>query len=327
MEFGNPIVGGETLVRNAIQSQNYAAGSAGWSIQKNGSAEFNQITIRNGETVSSTDLYYNGTPAAGNLIASISAVQGIDPFGNTYFPGICTYNGNSGSSTFVQLLNGELFCGIQSSNINSDAMLGYTTSSTLEKGTFPSAVLNAPTNGTYTYTGTVVAAPGNDSTPTTGPRIMVVEKNGGSAVHLGVSGVVLPTDNGGSALATLGVNNFNTGWNVNTAYGSIASVEPLSYAMLPSGHIHVHGAFRTGSPAPTTNTVFTLPSGYYRTDRVQLFTWHGRIAPNSNETIGTGSVNTNGGVALSSTNTGSTSPLVANSTFWMDFVVDGPDVQ
>ena len=34
------------LIREAIKSPNYAAGSAGWSINKDGSAEFNNVTIR-----------------------------------------------------------------------------------------------------------------------------------------------------------------------------------------------------------------------------------------------------------------------------------------
>lgn len=45
--FSNPIVGGVgTLVRTFIKSFNYVAGVAGWIIQKNGHAEFNDITVR-----------------------------------------------------------------------------------------------------------------------------------------------------------------------------------------------------------------------------------------------------------------------------------------
>lgn len=46
MTFSNPIVGGVTLIRPAIQSPDYITGSAGWSINKDGSAEFNDVTIR-----------------------------------------------------------------------------------------------------------------------------------------------------------------------------------------------------------------------------------------------------------------------------------------
>lgn len=46
MSFSNPIVGGVTLIRPAIQSPDYVAGATGWSINKDGSAEFNDVVIR-----------------------------------------------------------------------------------------------------------------------------------------------------------------------------------------------------------------------------------------------------------------------------------------
>lgn len=47
MPFSNPIVGGQgTLIRNAIQSPDYVAGVSGWAIKKDGSAEFNDATVR-----------------------------------------------------------------------------------------------------------------------------------------------------------------------------------------------------------------------------------------------------------------------------------------
>lgn len=46
MPFQNNVVAGTTLVRDAIKSPNYVAGVSGWSINKVGSAEFNDITVR-----------------------------------------------------------------------------------------------------------------------------------------------------------------------------------------------------------------------------------------------------------------------------------------
>lgn len=46
--FSNPIVDGDTLVRNAIESENYAPGTLGWRIATDGSAEFNDGTFRGG---------------------------------------------------------------------------------------------------------------------------------------------------------------------------------------------------------------------------------------------------------------------------------------
>lgn len=44
--FSNPIVGGTVLIRPAIQSPDYVAGTSGWSINKDGTAEFNDVTVR-----------------------------------------------------------------------------------------------------------------------------------------------------------------------------------------------------------------------------------------------------------------------------------------
>jgi len=43
---GNPVVGGDTLIRNAIKSQNYLTGVQGWAIFASGAAEFLDVTIR-----------------------------------------------------------------------------------------------------------------------------------------------------------------------------------------------------------------------------------------------------------------------------------------
>jgi hypothetical protein len=91
---GNPVVGGTVLRIPAIQSPNYVPGVSGWIIKIDGSAEFNNLTIRG--TFSGTDFiintagifFYNGTPANGNLVLSVSAMAGTDAFGNAYPAGI-----------------------------------------------------------------------------------------------------------------------------------------------------------------------------------------------------------------------------------------------
>lgn len=46
--FSNPVVGGENgeLIRSSIRSPNYVPGVSGWTINRDGSAEFNNVTIR-----------------------------------------------------------------------------------------------------------------------------------------------------------------------------------------------------------------------------------------------------------------------------------------
>lgn len=47
MAFADPTLGGQNnLIRDQIKSPNYVAGSTGWIISKNGTAEFSDITVR-----------------------------------------------------------------------------------------------------------------------------------------------------------------------------------------------------------------------------------------------------------------------------------------
>lgn len=51
MPFSNPIAGGTALARNALNSPNFQTGVQGWSINRDGSAEFNSGTFRGGLAV------------------------------------------------------------------------------------------------------------------------------------------------------------------------------------------------------------------------------------------------------------------------------------
>lgn len=99
--FPEQVTPGGILVYPQIQSPNFVHDVSGWQVARDGSAEFNDVTIRGGQVIGGTSLYYNGTPAANNLVASISAVPGTDAFGNDYLAGEVTYHftavGPSGS--------------------------------------------------------------------------------------------------------------------------------------------------------------------------------------------------------------------------------------
>jgi hypothetical protein len=136
--FANPIIGGGgSLVYPSIHSPNYAAGTSGWTIKKDGSAEFNNLTIRG--TFDGTDFiinsggafFYSGTPAAGNLIASITSASGTDSFGNTYQQGITSYQG--GAAGYVKMLAGLLNFS-NSAGISTGNSGGSTTADTLAFG-------------------------------------------------------------------------------------------------------------------------------------------------------------------------------------------------
>jgi hypothetical protein len=121
VSFSNPVTGGQgALIRPAIKSPNFVHNVSGWSINRDGSAEFNNGTFRGTVTAGSfqgTDFvintsgafFYSGVPAAGNLIASIAPGSGSDVFGNGYLGGFTSYDDAAGF--FVNMLGSELVYG------------------------------------------------------------------------------------------------------------------------------------------------------------------------------------------------------------------------
>jgi hypothetical protein len=118
--FSDPIIGGGgALVYPSIHSPNFVTQVSGWTINKDGSAEFNNLTIRgtfkgtNFEINSSGAFFYSGTPALGNLVASIAPAGGTDSHGNIYYAGIVVYNpsGLAAAASIAQLLNANLNVG------------------------------------------------------------------------------------------------------------------------------------------------------------------------------------------------------------------------
>ena len=90
-----------SLAIPSIFSPNFISGVSGWSINKNGSAEFNNVIARgnivysngylsNGDgTLSTTPGFflYSGAPAVGNLVYSAASIAGKDQFNNSYLGG------------------------------------------------------------------------------------------------------------------------------------------------------------------------------------------------------------------------------------------------
>lgn len=89
--FSNAVLGGATkLIRAAIQSPNFLSGVSGWTINRDGSVEFNSGTFR-GIITNGGMFIYDGTPAAGKLMLAVSPTAGVDAFGNAYQKGFNTY--------------------------------------------------------------------------------------------------------------------------------------------------------------------------------------------------------------------------------------------
>lgn len=78
MSFRNSILAGLTLIREAIRSQNYDPGVAGWTINSDGTAEFADLTVRSSdgsgntiELVNGEVLLYENGVLVGRLSATI----------------------------------------------------------------------------------------------------------------------------------------------------------------------------------------------------------------------------------------------------------------
>lgn len=101
--FDNDIVNASNeLTRASMESPNYVHGVSGWTINKDGTAEFNNLTVRgtfyglNFILNNQGLFFYSGPPALGNLVLSIvGSIAGVDPFGNAYKPGVAIYKGNA----------------------------------------------------------------------------------------------------------------------------------------------------------------------------------------------------------------------------------------
>ena len=113
--FQHDIAGGSgDLIINQLQSPNFSlSGQTGWAILQNGNAYFFNVTAEGTITAtvfegsdfvlnSSGQFFYSGTPAAGNLILSVTNGTGTDGKGNAYLEGTTSYKDNG---TFYSAVN------------------------------------------------------------------------------------------------------------------------------------------------------------------------------------------------------------------------------
>lgn len=79
MTFSNPVVGGQNgeLIRAAIRSPNYVPGVSGWTINRDGSAEFNNVTIRFDLTTGSIVV---GDPSGPQVVIRTDGSKGLIEF-------------------------------------------------------------------------------------------------------------------------------------------------------------------------------------------------------------------------------------------------------
>lgn len=322
--FTNPVFGGNVLIRPAVRSPNYRAGIQGWSINKDGSAEFNDLTLR-GEFLGANWVqneqglfFYNGTPAAGNLIGSWAPAAGTDPYGNSYDVGL-TINSSAGK-IYLSALDG-VFQSIGSSGnlvtINDGQVTfkrpGASSTATIIQDLGPTHGSlfiesgEAASNDNSAQLGIITSA----GAPTTGqqdtyPRTATSEPSGVfPAYHYVTGAVVKTTDLVANTSATWQIP-AAAAYNANWAPGSSASSRyaNMRYRLDAEDNLHICGAAHaTAALAAGSYTLFSLTGAYvpkqlYSGAAIQVSSadaWKGAVRFNVDST---GSVNFNTSTAI-----------------------------
>ena len=116
------ITGGNVLRIPAIRSPNYVANVSGWTINQDGSAQFNNATFIGSITITNGNellIYNTAAPAAGSIVMALSPSAGSDTAGNTWGPGFTLFDGTTGATVANFGANtGFLFA-------NPDALVGF----------------------------------------------------------------------------------------------------------------------------------------------------------------------------------------------------------
>lgn len=250
---------GNMLIQGA-HSNNYVPGSTGWTINADGSAEFNNIVIRGGTVVSGTALYYAGTPGSGTLIASIAAVAGTDVYGNSYLAGITTYSGPP-ASTFTNLSGGNTFVGKIVGGVPDTQHAALINAG----NTLGRLILNAGTTSLSVNPSMLTMISGNNNVSFPGdpnvPFGLWQSQNGSSVADLLVTGAVRNCDLTGSTVSAQLVI-MGTGW----AQGSsgTGAWPSLRWLVDAEDNLHIMGTFNvtaTGNAVVGTLPAYNGPSG------------------------------------------------------------------
>lgn len=127
--FNSPAVAGSgQLILPSVHSPGYLAGVTGWAIKKDGTVEFSSGVFRGtvtGGVFDGTDFeinpagafFYGGTPAAGNLIASVAVAASSDVYGNAFPKGFNAQKSALNADAFGNLVDGILYLGVNAGGV------------------------------------------------------------------------------------------------------------------------------------------------------------------------------------------------------------------
>lgn len=302
--FTNPVFGGNTLIRPAIKSPNYSPGVSGWSINRDGSAELNDLTLRG--TFLGTDwilnengiFFYAGTPAAGNLAGAWAQTDGVDQFGNAYAAGITVF-GPFGSAQlsaddgFIRSLGSsgiEVFMNDGALSWNwpgSASMAGFNIDTTARGAMSWESGKGGPNDKAA-----MLEVLSSNGVPVAGstdtfPRSSTSDPSGGFAAHHYVSGAVVKSNTTATAAEVWQVAGgngaaYNTNWSASSTFNGSTGWPGLQYRKDAEDNLVFTGCFKSAATAGGTSVV-TLPAAFR--PKVQ---WPVMVQKNVGGTLSTG---------------------------------------
>lgn len=272
MSFQHDIAGGQgNLIIAALQSPNFQHLVQGWQIARDGSAEFNDLTIRgvfdgnDFEINASGIFFYSSTPSHGNLTFSIASTSGTDQFNNPYRAGFTAYAAGGGS---VNL----------SVDVANQPALEFRPSGVVHPGAFPPEVWGTVVNpGAGNESQVLNLYSGDEGTHNANAKIQLT-----SAANDGSLGSSLLAYIDGNFLLYANSQVFQTyqplyGVNPNTnvvdegtqfpslmnGWGAPTSAAYPFYQMMNDGTVFISGQIGRSTAMSGSSQVFQMPAGYF----------------------------------------------------------------
>lgn len=290
MQPQDQVVGGTVLRIPAIQSPNFVEALSGWKIAIDGSAEFNNLTIRG--TYYGTDyiispsgiFFYSSTPANGNLVISLSQTAGTDSFSNGYPAGLQILNHGGANASGIALG----FAGTQP--------LQYFLNSVANMQNDPAFLVNTSGAGAAEFASFVISG-GEDATQKDYVAIsfdsssedgsshiaqlldayvdsagashpLILRGPGGTTIYAGALFAVQPGTGSSRANLAVGETWHTIGATGQPAFGAgftsnVADQTPrFRLDGLAGGIVRLDGTVYTSAATAAGATMFTLPAGY-----------------------------------------------------------------
>jgi hypothetical protein len=276
--FPEEVAPGGVLIAPSIHSPNYVTGTSGWTVNVDGSAEFNSLTIRG--TFQGTDFIinssgiflYSSTPALGNLIGSWTIAAGTDSFGNTYPAGITL---GLSANPQMELLSNGIGQGVLQVLYN-NSLYGNATLLGDINGSFAQIALGGPKNTTAGFTDQVslVLNSSDGSSSFSNGNLFYVDKTGtshqyayydGSGFHVTTGSIAGIDPTTGTSLANPAV--AETWHTVSPPAGWSGTNR---YKLLAEKNFACADIQLTNAGAAGNITCMTLPSGYRPQNNISL---------------------------------------------------------